>query len=108
VILMANAPTTAELAAWIKIPGELDEAKETTLQLCIDAAVDDMEDRCDLPNAWNAKVRLACVMHAARYYKRKDSPEGVAGFGEFGPVRVSSFDPDVERILGRFLKFEQA
>jgi hypothetical protein len=103
---MANRPTPSELAAWLKIPGDLDAAREAQLQMCIDAAIDYIEDRCELPNAWNQRIRLAVLMQAARWHKRKDSPEGVAGFGEMGAVRVMSLDPDIERILSRYLKFE--
>jgi hypothetical protein len=31
--------------------------------------------------------------------KRRASPEGVTGMGDFGPVRVSVMDPDVEMLL---------
>jgi hypothetical protein len=32
-------------------------------------------------------------------FKRADSPLGVAGFGEFGVVRVTQLDPDVKALL---------
>lgn len=45
-------------------------------------------------------VSYACRMKAARLVSRKDSPQGVAGFGEFGPVRLSrSEDADVMLLL---------
>jgi hypothetical protein len=31
--------------------------------------------------------------------KRQESPLGVAGFGEFGVVRVSRLDPDIDAML---------
>ena len=47
-----------------------------------------------------APVKRACLIEAARLYRRKDTPEGMAGVGEFGVVRISRFmDPDVERML---------
>lgn len=49
------------------------------------------------------QVNLACVLQAARLFKRFDSPLGVAGFGDFGVMRVSRFvDPDVESLLSMF------
>lgn len=105
---MPNHPTPAELGAWLKIPADTITAKTAELTLCLEAAIDDLTERCNLPAAWNRKVKLACLMQAARYWKRKDSPEGVAGFGDLGPIRVMSFDPDVERMVGRYLKFEFA
>lgn len=46
------------------------------------------------------EVRKACLIEAARLYRRKDTPEGVAGISDFGVVRISRFmDPDAERLL---------
>lgn len=45
-------------------------------------------------------VRQACQMLASRLLQRRKSPEGVSGWGEFGPVRISSrTDPDVVFLL---------
>lgn len=44
-------------------------------------------------------VREACLLWSARLYKRKDSPLGVAGFGEYGAVRMQLMDPDVKTLL---------
>ena len=42
----------------------------------------------------------ATILQAARHFKRYDSPLGVAGFGDFGVVRVSRFlDPDVQMLV---------
>lgn len=50
-----------------------------------------------------ADVELACRIKAARLFRRKDSPEGVAGTSEFGVVRISRFeDPDVTLLLAPF------
>lgn len=44
-------------------------------------------------------VKQACRIQVSRMFKRADSPLGVAGFGEFGVVRVSTLDPDVKALL---------
>lgn len=50
-----------------------------------------------------AEVRKACLIEAARLFRRKDTPEGVAGVSDFGVVRISRFmDPDAERLLKPF------
>lgn len=49
------------------------------------------------------EVRQACIVLASRFYKRFDSPLGVAGFGELGAMRVSRVDPDVQSILQPFV-----
>jgi len=46
-----------------------------------------------------AAVKQACRLQVARVFKRADSPLGVAGFGEFGVVRVTQLDPDVKALL---------
>ncbi len=52
---------------------------------------------------WSAvpvEIEQACLLKAASLFKRKDAPFGVAGFGEFGPVRISRrMDPDVAELL---------
>lgn len=49
-------------------------------------------------------VTQACLMKAARLFGRKDSPLGVAGFGDFGPVRVTALDRDVMDMLDPYRK----
>lgn len=50
-----------------------------------------------------ADVEMATRIKAARLFRRKDSPEGVAGTSEFGVVRISrSEDPDVVSLLAPF------
>ena len=44
----------------------------------------------------------ACLILSTRLFKRKDSPEGVAGFADFGAVRLSRMDPDVQALLNPF------
>lgn len=45
------------------------------------------------------EVNEACLLKAAQLFRRKDAPFGVAGFGEFGPVRITRADPDVMDLL---------
>lgn len=47
-------------------------------------------------------VEQACLMLAARYFTRKESPHGVAGIGEFGVIRVSPNDRDVIALLNPY------
>jgi hypothetical protein len=46
-----------------------------------------------------AAVKQACRLQVARMFKRADSPLGVAGFGEFGVIRITTLDPDVRALL---------
>lgn len=48
-------------------------------------------------------VSEACLIKAARLFHRKDSPQGIAGFGDFGPVRLSRLeDGDVMSLLSDY------
>jgi hypothetical protein len=48
-------------------------------------------DTVDLPDAGHE----ACLLHAARLYRRRDSIDGTLGFGDMGVVRVGRTDADV-------------
>jgi hypothetical protein len=47
-------------------------------------------------------VKQACILSSMRQFKRYDAPLGIAGFGDFGPMRVSRIDPDIEQMLSPF------
>lgn len=49
-------------------------------------------------------IAEACLLMSARIYRRRQSPEGVIGFGDFGPIRVSRIDPDVAMLLDPYRK----
>jgi len=50
-------------------------------------------------------VNEACLITAARYFKRKDAPFGVAGGGEVGQsVALRAVDPDASVLLAPFRK----
>ena len=48
---------------------------------------------------WPANVERGANMLAARLYRRRESPAGVAAFGDLGPVYVQRNDPDVALLL---------
>jgi hypothetical protein len=48
-------------------------------------------------------VVQATVLLASRLYRRRDSPQGVLGNAEWGAVRVSRLDPDVEALVWPFV-----
>lgn len=63
------------------------------------------QDRVEITGVWGwpavpDAVQQACLIQASRVLKRRHSPEGVAGFGEFGLIRVTNRpDPDVMAML---------
>lgn len=51
-------------------------------------------------------VARATLLQAGRMYRRKDSPEGVLGSSEWGPVRVARMDPDVAALLANYTRMD--
>lgn len=49
------------------------------------------------------EISQANALQATRLYRRKDSPQGVLGSPEWGAVRVSRVDPDVEALIAPFV-----
>lgn len=49
-------------------------------------------------------IKDACLLLATRLFRRKDSPEGVAGFGDLGVVRLSRYDADYENAIAPYVK----
>lgn len=49
---------------------------------------------------WPANVELGADMMAGRLFRRRESPAGVAAFGDMGAVYVMRNDPDVAMLLG--------
>ena len=49
-----------------------------------------------------AQIVEATLIRAQRLYRRRQSPEGVAGFSDMGVVRVGRYDPDYDRLVAPF------
>lgn len=49
-----------------------------------------------------APIRDACLLLAHRRYRRRGSPEGVAGFSDQGVARVTKTDPDYDRAIAKY------
>jgi len=54
------------------------------------------------------QITQACVILAARYFKRLDSPLGVLGVSDLGVVRVGRVDPDIAQLIRPFKKIAAA
>lgn len=97
------AITVEELRAWSSIVAN-DPASDAALNESVDSANSLITRRLVDLLIWPPEVHTAALVQAARYYKRRGSPEGVASFGDFGPVIVSRLDPDIEAALSPYLK----
>jgi hypothetical protein len=49
-------------------------------------------------------IEQATILQSARYFKRADSPMGVAGFDAMGVVRLSKVDHDIYTVLEPYKK----
>lgn len=49
------------------------------------------------------EIAQAAQLLAARLYRRKDSPNGVIGSADWGTIRVSRFDPDIDALLDPYV-----
>lgn len=86
---------------------------DATLAHCLDVATAWVEDRVyptpdQTLGTRHPDVQEAILLLAHRLYKRQQSPEGVAGWGDLGVVRVLGTDPDIERLLEHHLDMTRA
>lgn len=113
---MAQRPTETDLCGWIGIdvptPASQDDVN---LKLCLNVSLEHLEDLVN-PTLLTTKgfslavgtttypyrLFLAVLLLGHRLYKRRTSPEGVAGFGDHGVVRVLPTDVDIENMLDSF------
>lgn len=51
-------------------------------------------------------IREACLLLAARLYKRKDAPFGIAGSADHGQLQtLPGMDPDVKQLIQQYRRF---
>jgi hypothetical protein len=99
---MANWPTLTEVRTFLRL--QPDPKDDGVIQTALAAAIDYGNRRTSytypippydnglLPDA----VHFACVEHAARLYKRRDTVDGTIAWGDMGALRVGKVDPDIE------------
>jgi hypothetical protein len=93
---MANR---ADLDALRKMIGAKATTDDSVLSSCLEAAGAWVYDRVRPETVRRPEVVQAVLLLASRLYKRRQSPEGVAGWEDMGAVRVVARDPDIERLL---------
>lgn len=65
------------------------------------------QDRVRVTAVWGwpsvpSQIKQATLIEAQRLSRRKDSPEGVAGFNDLGVVRLARYDPDYDRLISSY------
>lgn len=101
-------PDATEAEAYI---GEITADQVDIMEDCLAAAISylewrtdgalEVEDEDDDPLVYIVpdSLREAALLLTSRLFRRRLSPEGVAGFGDFGAVRVTTLDPDIEALV---------
>lgn len=96
-------PTVAEFKSWLRID-PADTIDDTAIAEGLAAAEHQQTLLLNMPGGWTADLRLACLLRVARYLARRNSPEGLVGFADFGPARVASVDRDVTALEAPYVK----
>lgn len=89
----------ADLDALRAMVGMKTTNDDNVLSQCLSAAGAWVYDRVCPSHIKHPEVVQAVLMLGARLYKRRLSPEGVAGWEDLGAVRVVARDPDIERLI---------
>lgn len=93
-------PTSDEVKLWCAPDGKLPTSQDGLVDDCYAAAKDYLvkHTTAELDEDPSESVRQACRMIVARLFRRKQSPDGVAAFGD-NAVRVYTVDADVREML---------
>jgi hypothetical protein len=89
----------ADLDALRASLGTVSNISNTNLDRSLASATAWVRDRVYPARFEDDEVQEAIVLLASRLYKRRNSPEGVAGFNDLGVVRIVASDPDIGRLL---------
>ena len=90
---------TSSLDALKASLGTISNINNTNLERALSAATNWVRERV-MPEVFDdPETQEAIVLLASRLYKRRNSPEGVAGWGDLGVIRIMAQDPDIERLL---------
>lgn len=105
---VADLPVGPATEATVRgLLGIADDLQDASLELAINSVnawvarlpivVDDMLNAD--PADWRADIVQGATLLAGRIFNRRNSPEGVAAFGDQGAIYVQRNDPDVALLL---------
>jgi hypothetical protein len=89
----------ADLDSLRSFTGVKSTQDDRVLAMCLEAAGAWIYERVRPSDVTHPDVVQAVLLLGSRLYKRRLSPEGVAGWDDMGPVRVLNRDPDVDRLI---------
>lgn len=94
-------PTVDDVKAWLKVTDTIDDV---AISNGLMAAQANMARRLAFPVTTDGAavvdddLFLGCLLRTARYLARRNSPDGLVGFADFGPARVARVDADIETL----------
>jgi hypothetical protein len=114
--MMHGEPTIDEVREWLRLTDDIDDYalqqgldaaltfQQTTLRFPIYTAAN-----CNSPELisqpfYSDDLRLAAMLRCARYLARRNSPEGLVGFGDLGVVQVAMSDRDIGQLESPYLR----
>lgn len=93
----------ADLSTLKRMLGQRTDEEDQQLSWALSTAHSWVAEHCYPASYLLNEVQYAILLQAARWWKRRQSPEGVAGFSDFGAVRISAVDVDVRMLLEHHL-----
>lgn len=97
-----------DLDALRSLLGTISNIDNANLGRVLDGAKAWVRERVQERCVQDAEVRLATLLLAARWYKRRMTPEGTGGWIDSGTVASFSTDPDIDRLLEHKLDMTRA
>lgn len=102
----ADGSIVADVETLKRFIGARSSQDDALLQEMLYAAVEWWYERVYPGHRGHPDVQLGILLRSSRLYKRRQSPEGVAGFGGEGAVvRLTRGDPDEEDLLERHMDY---
>jgi hypothetical protein len=98
----------ADLDALRASLGTVSNVSNVNLERSLTAATAWVRERVKAELFDDDETQEAIVLLASRLYKRRNSPEGVAGWGDLGVIRIVASDPDIALLLEHKLDMSKA
>jgi len=104
---MNGEPTLQEIKTWLKLTDLIDDVPlEVGRQAALAYQATNLAfpvDEAGQPY-YTEDLKLAVYLRTARYLHRRNSPTGLEGFSEFGPVQIALSDRDVANLESAYLR----
>ena len=91
--------TPSAVETYLGLTAERDAAELGRVVAAVNDLIGEWTGLTDADEA-GERIKFGALMLAARVFRRRNSPAGVAALGERGPVYVSRNDPELAMMLG--------